>query len=116
MKKLLFISETPLYEKIMDVPFPNRFGNYLEFLMKEIPAEFSCVTLGESWKEEDYAVIVTLGAVPTGQVLKLRKGFKMKDLLGRASGKIYPWYSVEYLFNRGKSLQRDTQDFLRKIL
>ncbi len=117
---LQIITENPAYYKILDAEFPNRYGDYLESLLKKAQLANYIVTCGEnSLESSDLSVIVTLGRTPTGLLLELKKTFKLKEYVGKTflkgQTKIIPWYSLEYLLLKGKQLEIQTVELLRNL-
>lgn len=118
MNKICLITENPTEEKILEVSFPNRYGDYLEKLLNKAqikPEERVIICSEDSLRESEFQVIVTLGRTPTGLLLKLPKSFKMGDYVGKQKGKIVPWYSLEHLFIKGKKLEQQTVELLGNI-
>lgn len=66
-------------------------------------------------------VILPLGKVPTQLLLKLKASFKMGDVIGKEHAVTYteavimPWYHPSYLLRQGKTADKDTIDFFKKI-
>lgn len=117
MKRICFVTENPAYEKILEEKFPNRYGDYLELLIKKagINQPYSVISSQDPLQESDFEVIICLGRTPIGLLLKLPKSFKMAQVVGKQVGKILPWYSLEHLLTKGRKTELETVELLGKI-
>lgn len=116
--KMFFLSDVELYEDILGEKFPNRFGLYIEFMIRkaDVPLEIcQFETWKDGWQRDGQEVIITLGKLSTGNLLKLKKNFKLQDYLGMNSYGIFPWYNAEYLFNRGKGVEVKTINLMKEV-
>jgi len=146
--KLMFVGEYPNSEdELMMEPFSGRDGALLSKLLVKagidrkdcylthavkckpsqgnLPADDN-IEACKSWlwqelKKINPVVVVTLGKLPTRALLKLKKSFKLSDVIGEVhkvdymSTAITPWYSTSYILQHGKSADTSTVDFLRKV-
>jgi uracil-DNA glycosylase family 4 len=77
--------------------------------------------LWQELQEVKPRVVVTLGAIPTRLLLRLKKSFKMGDVVGRfhavdyMSALIAPWYSPGWVLQRGKKDVGEAVRFLISI-
>ncbi len=78
------------------------------------------------WKELKLIqpkVVVTLGKIPTKLIFKLTKSFALKDIILCGAKPLpymtecvaFSWYSLGYLFNRGRELEQQTIDFFKDL-
>ncbi len=67
-------------------------------------------------------VVLTLGALPSRVLLGLKKSFRLSQVVGQMqpvlfpwAGSIIPWYSANYLLQRGQKLERQTLSLLHRL-
>jgi len=126
MKEICVVSNVPLTQKIGEVSFNLREGDYVKKLLLKsgIHDGAFCFakwddTLENRLQNANFHVIISLGAIPTGLLLKLPKSFKMKDYLGKnfvlGNKILIPWYAANHLLIRGKKLEEETLTLFKKI-
>lgn len=121
---ICFLSDIKIYDRI-DIPgyhhevFTNRHGNYLEVLLKKSGFQLSRQIASDDLQELKGDVIITLGDRATGMLLVFPKSQRLSDYAGKEYAKddkiIVPWYSLNYLLNRGKSLEQETIQLFSSI-
>lgn len=119
MPQLCLITHEPLSQKIAEIYFNLREGDYLERILTKSGIAKGTYAFSQ-WNEtlenrlltSQFQVIITLGAIPTGLLLKLPKSFKLKEYLGKTysfqNKKLVPWYSASHLLIKGKKLEQET--------
>lgn len=120
MKKLHFLSDTQIFEKIAGHQFLTRHGDYLWLLFKQAKLVVEQESVSDDVLNLDADVIITLGKHFTHEVLKGRKSFKLESYAGNehniGNNKIcIPWFSVAHLLNRGKDLEIETINLFSEI-
>lgn len=143
--RLLFIGEYPeIGEDIEGEAFVDRAGynfkqlveqakikNYrLTYTVKCKPGVANLIETGvascKSWLFEEIniikpKIICTLGKLPLRILLDEKKSIRLEDFIGRTiplgytEAKLQPWYSTNYILNRGKKMREQTISLLETI-
>lgn len=124
--RLCIVNNTSLLEKIENVPFLNREGDYIKKLLEKSNIDISNVSfsyltedLETRLQSADFGVIISLGAIPTGKLLKLKKTFKLDEYVGKCypfyKQTLIPWYSASHLLIRGKKLEAETLKLFTQV-
>lgn len=110
------------FKKILQNSNFNPYSTYMTYAIKNLKEKNPQKNiLWSELKKINPKVIITLGTIPTGLILRLPKNFKLQKYIGKLhtvdyiNSKIYCWYSPNYLFQRGKSLENKTLEFFKEI-